>query len=98
MNPRVKKLSLRRSSLKKIAQVNREMLELIEKLRADKISMEAAEVEIESAERIVESCEWTRQSGKGSNGMASKDTVIFVKSVVEMARRELEHKERLLGP
>ena len=87
------KSSLWRSSLKKIAQVNSEMLELIEKLRADKISVEAAEAEIELAEKVADSCEWTRQSGPGSDGLPSKDAVAFVRRVIEMARRELETKK-----
>ena len=69
------------------------MLELIEKLRANKISVKAAEAEIESAERVVESYKWTRQSGEGSDGLPSKDAIVFVKRIVEMAWRELEDKK-----
>ena len=83
--------------LNNIAQVNREILELIEKLRAGAVSLEDAESQIDAAEKIVEGYEPTRQSGKGYDGLPSRDALVFVMHVIKMARRELEEKKKSMG-
>lgn len=79
--------------MKEATELTKRILRIVDGLKADTVSLTEAETEIESVERAVESFEWTRQSGKGSNGLASRDTITFVRLVIEMARRELQNKK-----
>ncbi len=100
--------------MKKLGQLNEELLEVIEKLRAGTISLPSAEALISAAETLVGTYELGRQykkvekdkpelliefmKDKGLEDLPSRDTVTFVRRVVEMARRELDSRAKATNP